>query len=159
MTTEDILVANAVDVWKGVFERAEKLFNSLSEEEMEKRVAPDRNRSIYIWGHLTATHDRAIALLGVGERLRPEFDAIFLNSADGMTQLPTVREIRDAWKQVSDRLNAAIVGLSAADWLEKHTAVNQEDFAKEPLRNKLAILLTRTNHLSYHLGQMVLVRS
>ena len=29
-------------------------------------------------------------------------------------------------------------------------------FAKDPLRNRFSILLSRTNHLSYHLGQAVL---
>jgi hypothetical protein len=46
--------------------------------------------------------------------------------------------------------------LSAADWLKKHGAVSEEDFLKEPLRNRLAILLSRTNHLTYHLGQTAL---
>jgi hypothetical protein len=46
--------------------------------------------------------------------------------------------------------------LSAADWLKKHGAVSAEDFVKEPLRNRLAILLGRTNHLAYHLGQLAL---
>jgi hypothetical protein len=46
--------------------------------------------------------------------------------------------------------------ISAADWLKKHAAVSEEDFLKEPLRNRLAILLSRTNHLAYHLGQTAL---
>jgi hypothetical protein len=35
-------------------------------------------------------------------------------------------------------------------------AVSEEDFAKDASRNRFAILLSRTNHLSYHLGQAVL---
>jgi hypothetical protein len=30
--------------------------------------------------------------------------------------------------------------------------------AKEPHRNKLNLLMNRTNHLSYHLGQLVLLQ-
>ncbi len=43
-----------------------------------------------------------------------------------------------------------------AEWLQRHAAVSGEDFAKDPLRNRFSILLSRTNHLSYHLGQAVL---
>jgi len=157
MSTEEVFVANAVGVWKGAFERADKLFNGLTDDELQNHVSPGRNRLIYLWGHLTAMHDRMTVLLGVGERLNPAFDATFLASADGTSDLPPVEEVRKAWKLVSDQLNAGIAGISPSDWLQKHTAVTEEDFAKDPLRNKLSILLTRTNHLSYHIGQTSLV--
>ena len=153
MSTEEVFVANAVGVWKGAYERADKLFNGLAEDELQKHVAPGRNRLIYLWGHLTAMHDRMTALLGMGERLNPTFDAVFLSAADGASDLPPAEEVRETWRLVSDRLNAGIGRLSPSDWLQKHTAVSEEDFAKDPLRNKLSILLTRTNHLSYHIGQ------
>jgi len=45
--------------------------------------------------------------------------------------------------------------MSGPDWLQRHTAVSEEDFAKDTSRNRFAILLSRTNHLSYHLGQLI----
>jgi hypothetical protein len=48
--------------------------------------------------------------------------------------------------------------MSLSDWLQRHSAVSAEDFAKDPSRNRFAVLLNRTNHLSYHLGQAVLGR-
>ena len=46
--------------------------------------------------------------------------------------------------------------------IEKSTAIlnnaTDEDFAKEPARNKLSVLLNRTNHLAYHLGQLRLLK-
>jgi hypothetical protein len=53
-------------------------------------------------------------------------------------------------------LFTGFAGLSPADWLKKHAAVSEEDFLKEQLRNRFAILLSRTNHLAYHLGQTAL---
>jgi hypothetical protein len=44
------------------------------------------------------------------------------------------------------------------DWFAKHTAVSAEDFAKEPFRNKLNIIVTRTTHLQYHIGQLQLLK-
>jgi hypothetical protein len=46
--------------------------------------------------------------------------------------------------------------MSRSDWLQRHSAVSEEEFAKDPSRNRFSILLGRTNHLSYHLGQLVL---
>jgi hypothetical protein len=38
----------------------------------------------------------------------------------------------------------------------KERLMSEEDYAKDPIRNRLAVLLSRTNHLSYHLGQITL---
>jgi hypothetical protein len=46
--------------------------------------------------------------------------------------------------------------MSGSDWVQRHSAVSEEDFAKDPSRNRFAVLLSRTNDLSYHLGQAVL---
>ena len=45
---------------------------------------------------------------------------------------------------------------SPSDWLQRHSAVSEEEFAKDPSRSRFSNLLSRTNHLSYHLGQAVL---
>ena len=158
MAHEDILIANAVAVWKSAYDRADKLFSGLGDEDLWKEVSPQRNRLIYLWGHLTAMHDRMIALLGLGDRVEPAFDAIFLTAPDRANELPSLDQVRDTWRQVSDRLNKGIAGITAEQWFEKHTAVSEADFNLDPLRNRLSILLTRTNHLSYHLGQANLVR-
>ena len=153
MSQNQIFLANAIAVWKSALERTDKLFQSLSSEELMKEVAPRRNRLAYLWGHLTAMHDRMIVLLGVGERVDPSFDAIFLTAADKANELPPLERIQQAWTLVSQRLNDGIAKLTAEQWLEPHTAVSAEDFAKDALRNKFSILLTRTSHLTYHLGQ------
>jgi hypothetical protein len=146
----------AVNAFKANLERADKLFAGLTAEGLLKEVAPGRNRLIYLWGHLTATHDRMIELLGLGARLHPEFDAMFLGAADKTLELPSAEEMKKAWDAVNGRLLKGLATLSVSDWLKKHGAVSDEDFAKEPLRNRFSILLSRANHLSYHLGQAVL---
>ena len=52
----------------------------LSEEQLLQEIAPGKNRLIYLWGHLTAVNDALIPLLGFGERLHPELDAMFFAS-------------------------------------------------------------------------------
>jgi hypothetical protein len=157
MTNEELFLAVALTGWKGNIERADKMFSGLSEEELLKEVAPGKNRLIYIWGHLTAIHDAMLPLLDIGRRLHPEFDDTFVSNPDKtQAEIPSVELVRNAWREVNGKLFEGFAGLSTADWLKKHTAVSEEDFLKEPLRNRLAILLSRTNHLAYHLGQTAL---
>src|SRR5258706_13751136 len=83
MTNEGSYVALGLKVWKAQIDRADKLFGGLSSEEVQQEMAPGRNRLVYLWGHLTAIHDAMLPLLGLGERLYPEFDVVFVsNPAD-----------------------------------------------------------------------------
>ncbi len=156
--SEQALVAAAVNSWKLNIERANKLFSPLTEEQLLKEVAPGKNRLIYLWGHLTAVHDRMLPLLVLGPRLHPEYDALFLTSPDKtVPTLPAAQEIKQAWDEVNGTLLTGFESLSAAAWLEKHASVSDEDFAKDPLRNRYSILLNRTTHISFHLGQTALI--
>ena len=97
-------------------------------------------------------------LLGLGLRRHPELDAAFLTGADKtVAELPSAAELKDLWNDVNGRLLAGFNGFTAADWAQKHSAVSDEDFAANPLRNRLAILLSRTAHVAYHHGQAALV--
>ncbi len=158
MSNDDALVAGTLAAWKTALNRADKFFTSQDAAGLEKQVAPDHNRLIYLWGHLSAMHDRMLPLLGVAERVHPEFDHIFIGTPDRTTELPPAEVIRAWWTEVNTRLNEGMARFSSSNWLARHASVSEEDFAKEPLRNRFSILLSRTNHLSYHIGQTALVR-
>ena len=99
-----------------------------------------------------------LPLLGLGPRRHPELDAAFLTGADKtVDKLPSAAELKDLWNDVNGPLLAGFDGFTAADWAKKHTSVSDEDFAANPLRNRLAILLSRTAHVASHHGQAVLV--
>ena len=156
MTNEELLVTAALNAWKTNIDRADKLFLALTPEQLEKEIAPGKNRLIYLWGHLTAVHDRMLPLLGFGPRLHPQFDDIFLSKPDRSVQnIPSAEEIKKSWNEVNGKLRDAFSKLSPTEWLQKHADVSAEDFAKEPLRNRFAVLVSRTGHVSYHLGQAV----
>jgi len=110
-----------------------------------------------LWGHLTAIHDAMLPLLGLGERRYLDFDVAFVINPDkSQTVTPSHEEIRPAWITVNGELSKGFEQMSRSDWLRRHSSVSEEEFAKDPLRNRYSILLSRTNHLSYHLGQAVL---
>jgi hypothetical protein len=155
---EQALVTAAVNSWKLNIERADRFFSPLTEEQLIKEVAPGKNRLIYLWGHLTTVHDRMLPLLVLGTRRHPEYDALFITSPDkAVPKLPAAAEIKKAWDEINGTLLAGFEGLSAADWLQKHASVSEEDFAKDPLRNRFSVLLSRTTHISFHLGQTALI--
>ena len=157
MANEGSYAALGLKVWKTQIDRADKLFGTLSSEEVLREIAPGRNRLLYLWGHLTAIHDAMLPLLGLRERLHPEFDVAFVSNPDrSRADIPSHEEVHRAWNVVNAELWNGFEKMSRSDWVQRHSAVSEEDFAKDASRNRFSILLSRTNHLSYHLGQAVL---
>ena len=144
--------------WKANIDRAGTFFCALSQEELQREVAPGKNRLIYLWGHLTAVNDRVVVTLGFGERLHPELDAMFVSNPDKSVHLLPPEKLKDIWNEVNERLWAGFCKLSPSDWLQKHAAVSEEDFVREPHRNRFTVLLGRTAHIAYHFGQAVLAK-
>ena len=159
MTTEEQLANAALSSWKLVTGRLDAAISPLTDEQLQKQVAPGKNRLLYLVGHLTAVHDRMFSLLGLGERLHPELDEIYITNPDRALPDPvSVANLKRAWSEVNSQLTAAFERLTPQQWLEKHTAVSDEDFAKDPTRNRLAVLMSRTNHAAFHTGQAALVK-
>jgi uncharacterized damage-inducible protein DinB len=98
-------------------------------------------------------------LLGLGERLHPELDEAYIKSPDrALPDLVSVTDLKKAWDEVNHKLTSAFEAFTPKEWLEKHTAVSDEDFAKDPTRNRLALVMNRTNHASFHMGQAILAK-
>ena len=158
LTIEETFVVTALKSWEAWVGRADKFFASLSDQQMQLEVAPGKNRALYLLGHLTAVHDSMIPQLRLGEAEYPQLRETFIAQPDrAVSDLPSTAELRKYWKDVNLRLASLFAELSPTQWLERHGTVSEEDFAKEPHRNRLAILLSRTSHASYHLGQLLLL--
>ena len=156
-STEELFVTTAIRSWSAWLGRLDKLFGSLTEEQMLRPVAPGRNRPIYLLGHLIAVNDTMIPQLRLGEASYPELVETFIKQADSAdAKYPSIDQLRENWKALNSRLESLFAELTPVQWLERHATVSEEDFANEPHRNRLAVLLSRTSHLSYHLGQLAL---
>jgi hypothetical protein len=154
MTLEASLIDSALRNWHATVDRTGKLFGNLSQEQLLQEVAPGKNRLIYLWGHLTAFNDALIPLLGFGPRIRPELDLMFVSNPD--RTVPAIllgEDLKIIWHETSQRLWTGFSKLSVAEWLQKHAAVSEEDFLQQPHRNRFTVLLGRTGHIAYHLGQ------
>jgi hypothetical protein len=154
----ELFAGTAVASWKQNLDRLDGIFAAVSDDDLQKEVAPGKNRVFYLLGHLAAVHDRMLPLLRLGPRLHPELDSPFLTQPDRTApDTITPAGLRAAWTEVNTALTMAIEALPAAAWLERHDAVSTEDFAREPLRNRLAVLLSRSAHVQFHTGQIRLV--
>ena len=152
---QQLFIKMTQDAWQTYNKRFDKLVDSLTDEQLSADTAPGRNSGIYLLGHLLAVHDGMLPLLGLGEKLYPQLDEIFLSNPDKSgREMPSVDELKKYRTAINGRLASEVASLQPADWFTKHNAVSEEAFAKEPHRNKLNILINRTNHLSYHLGQL-----
>ena len=82
MGAENLMVKNAVSSWKQTVAQVDKTIAGFGDEELQREVAPGRNRLYYLLGHLTAVHDRMFATLRLGNRLHSELDEEFIVKAD-----------------------------------------------------------------------------
>ena len=133
MTTHKLSVQVAINSWGLAVERANKIFSSLTEDELLREVAPGKNRLIYLWGHLTAIHDAMFPILGLGERLHPELDAIFVSSPDKTgAPLPAAVELRKYWDEVNGKLLSQFATLSADEWLPPMPSAPEPNAGNSP---------------------------
>jgi len=158
MNTSETTLKMIFDRWYALVKNFDTSLNALTDEQLQKEIAPGKNRGIYLLGHLIAVHDDMLILLDMGDKLYPELNEPFLKSPDKtISDIPTATVLRACWTKQNEVLKEKFDSLQAGEWFQKHTAVSAEDFAKEPHRNKLNIIITRTSHLAYHHGQFVLL--
>ncbi|HVD98704.1 MAG TPA: DinB family protein [Cytophagaceae bacterium] len=159
MTTPTLFVKMALDGWQVQIKAFNTLLDSLTDEQLMKEIAPGKNRGIYLLGHLTAVHDHMMSLLRFEDSLYPELSSMFIQTPDKTVKdLPSIAQLKLQWKTIDEKLSKHLQSLPPEEWFTRHGSVSEEDFAKEPHRNRLNVLMSRTAHLSYHRGQMVLLK-
>ncbi|KOS07254.1 hypothetical protein AM493_15330 [Flavobacterium akiainvivens] len=153
--TDALLAGGFINAWHTQVKGITAFFEKYTDADYLKPIAPNRNRPIYILGHLIAANDVLMPLLGFGQKLFPELEEQFITNADNPhAAMPSLLELRQKWETQQGILNKHFNSLEPQQWLERHTAVSEAAFAAEPHRNRLTALLARTAHMSYHLGQL-----
>jgi hypothetical protein len=149
----------ALNAWQIQADRTTKFINECSDELLLKEIAPGKNRGIYLVGHLAAIHDAIPEILGFGKKVYPELAPIFITAPDKtVDKIPTMAELRAIWTSVHDRLKNEFSKIPAESWFTRHESMTDADFEKDPARNKMSVLLNRTNHFAYHFGQLRLLK-
>ena len=159
VTTQlNLLVKMTLMAWDAQNNQLNKLISSLTDEQLAKETTPGKNTGVYLLGHLIAISDGLLPLLGYGNRLFPDMEEVFIKNPDksGLAR-PSIAELKQRFETVNAKLNNLFQSADVNEWLSRHTTVSPEDFAKEPHRNRLNTVITRTNHMAYHIGQMRLL--
>jgi uncharacterized damage-inducible protein DinB len=152
-----LAIEQIMSAWKTQTKAVDDMLSKFSTEQFHSEIAPGKNTGIYLLGHLIAVNDNILTFLGF-ERSYAHYDDMFVKNPDksGFT-FPPLEELKIAWYKVNEALTKHFSSLSTEEWFTKHTAVSQADFEVNPQRNKLNIVINRTNHQSYHVGQMALL--
>ena len=158
-TEKEIFVKIAIDAWELQNSRVDKLLEELTEKQLQTETASGKNSGAYLLGHLIAVSDGLLPIFGLSQRLYPQLEEIFLKSPEKSgLEKPLIADLKQYWHAVNTKLKEFFKEMKAEDWFDKHVAISAEDFAKEPHRNKLNVLISRTTHQSYHLGQLVFLK-
>ena len=155
----NLLVKMTLTAWETQNNYLQKMIESLPDEQLAKEIAPGKNTGTYLLGHLIAVSDALFPLLGFGDRLFPALENIFITNPDksGLDK-PGITQLKENLKAVNAKLATHFQSATVDEWLSRHTIVSAEDFEKEPHRNKLNVVISRTNHMANHIGQMLLLR-
>ena len=153
---KQIFVNMILDAWRTQNVRVDRFLAEVSDEQLAWPAVLGRNSGLYVIGHLTGVTDGLLPILGWGERKYPEFEETFVKKPfDAEAKIATAAEVRKAWTRVNEIAEKKFVEIPPDEWFDRHTAVSEEDFTKEPHRNRLNVIVNRTNHQSYHLGQLL----
>jgi hypothetical protein len=152
------IIKQVITAWAANSKVISNFYSKYEDAYYLNEVAPGRNRAIYLLGHLIAANDSMLPMFDLGERLYPELETTFLRTPDKFAvDKLTIAELRQYWKTLNTTLAAHFDKMQTLDWMGRHTRVSEEDFALEPARNKLNVLIGRTNHQQYHYGQLTLL--
>ncbi|MFT5158029.1 MAG: putative damage-inducible protein DinB [Bacteroidia bacterium] len=155
-----LITKMVLDAWLSTVKRVSVVAKELTEEQFQQQVAPSQNSGIYLLGHMTAVNDLMLPLLNLGDPIHPQIKDSFIRTRDKDRQREfTAKELIEYWTEINAQLEEKIYALTDDEWFQKHASISEEDFAKEPHRNRLNVIINRTNHMSYHLGQLVFLKN
>jgi uncharacterized damage-inducible protein DinB len=127
--------------------------DGLSDDAARRRHGEAVNSAAFIAAHVTDSRYFVLRTLG-GELANPLSATLDkAKSIDDITDWPTLDTVRDAWRAVSDAIDARL-GVLTPD--ELSAAVDARFPGVEPTR--LGALTFLVQHDSYHIGQLALLR-
>lgn len=154
MTTLEICLLQ----WNTYNRRMQKTLDTISEEDFHKPIVPGGNSASWLLGHLAETDDALLELFAIRTRMFPELAKVYHHER-GTNQNGHLSkaDLTTKWNAITAELDKAFKSMSEQDWHSRHQAVSEEDFRKEPHRNKLNVMLSRVWHKASHLGQIAML--
>jgi hypothetical protein len=148
-------IKQIIQFWESNNQQLTQFFNKYPDHVYAGKVAPGRNSGLYLLAHLVAVSDGLFTILGLGDKKFPELEPFIGESETKINYQVDINELKAKWEAINTKLTAEFATKDNNWWLDRHMSVSAEDFAKEPHRNKLNVLLSRASHVNYHRGQLV----
>jgi len=148
-------IKQIIQFWESNNQQLTQLFNKYPDYVYAGKVAPGRNSGLYLLAHLVAVSDGLFTILGLGEKQFPELEKFIGESETNINHHMDINELKAKWDNINTKLNAEFATKDSDWWLDRHMSVSEADFANEPHRNKLNVLLSRASHVNYHRGQLI----
>jgi hypothetical protein len=83
----------------------------------------------------------------------------FIDAPDCATyDLELNETLKSAWTAINEALASSFEKLTPTEWVELKPQISTSGLMFTPRHNRLSILLSLMNHLSYHLGQAKLAQ-
>ena len=143
--------------WDTYNRRMQKVIDTITDQNFNSAIVANGNSPSWLLGHLADTDDKLLELFGIKNRMFPELEKIYHHDrGTNQTSHLSKEDLNTKWKAITAELDNAFKSWSESDWLSKHAAVTEDDFKKEPQRNKLNVLLSRVAHKASHLGQIAM---
>lgn len=156
---ENSLINTSLRNWNEQNKRLQSIIDNLSVAQLEREIASGKNTGKYLLGHLAAINHNMLVLFGLGVNPLPELDTIFLVNADrAIAHNYTTDELKKLLFNSVQMFEEKSKTLTEADWFGRHMNVTAEEFQMQPHRNKVNVLINRTLHLAYHMGQLSLLK-
>lgn len=155
---DELITKMVLNLWKAGNEKVDKIFNSISDEQYNTSITQGSNTAAWILCHIAFVNDSLFTVLGLGKPIYPRLAEIAMAKDSPQHKAISKDELRHIWTTINSRLLLAFEDMPASEWFNRHTSVSEEDFKKEPHRNKLNVLLNRTNHQAHHAGQLALIK-
>jgi len=153
MTTLDICLLQ----WDTYNRRIQMVLDTIGEEDFHTPILARGNSPSWLLGHLADTDDVLLELFGIRTRMFPELAKIYHHDrGSNQSGHLSKEELSEKWNAIVSELDRTFKSMSEADWHARHMAVSEEDFKKEPHRNKLNVMLSRVTHKASHLGQIAM---
>ena len=154
----ELLKRIALQHWAATNLKIERTIESISEARYSAELAPGCSTPAWIFCHLLQVNDNMFPILGFGANLYPELHDVMNSKEIAPHTAFELDELRQMWIHVGSKLLEHFNGMTGDQWLEKHSNISEDNFKKEPHRNKVNVVLHRLIHMSHHAGQLALIK-
>jgi len=155
------LSAAFYDQWKILNIWLSNTISKLSDEELCRTIAPNRNHGVWILGHLIESEDELAVYLGLDDWLFPQYETLFGQGSPllPVSDYPPPALLRLQWQQVSDRNNQCLAAFTDEQWNQPHTRIgNGNPLDEDFFKTKGRCIAIWNLHQTLHLGQLSVLR-